>query len=618
MGTTQIAELNRRWARVPLVIGVTGHRDLLPDEEQQELLRCAFADFLRRLHEEVPNTPLVVLSALAEGADRLAAEVAVSLRGELDISVIAPLPLEQHEYERDFPHTVDDFRTLLREKIKHHFFIGMAEGNTAENVRHAEHRRQQYAALGQYVARNCQVLVAFWNGHDQQKTGGTAHVLAFKKEGIGEFLRTEKDAERCGDERVATPLEPAECGPVFHIRTPRVNDEFAMPGKPGSGEWLYPSVFHNRDKAHAYYQQIWKRIDLFNRDVNSASGAALKDIAAKRTSLLDRPDQAGLSEGQKATLHRYAVADTLAIASQTEMHSTIYRLHWSAFAALLIYDLFIHRGPFFERMLNALGETAKVVFPPLLLVAALAIFCSSIILFLRARRLQCQDKYQDYRALAEGLRVQFYWSLAGINDSVADYYLGKHRSELDWIRNAFRTWGIPMAPPAPVPPQLDLVMEWWVHKQRVYFGTRRDGKKHKRSHKRVRYLLFFAGGMAALIILTSLLQKLQVGWLNWFLMPGKEGPVQATGITLITMALVGAGLLEHYDDKMAFSEHAKQYGRMRTLFAWSEGLIESALKQDRPKRAQALIRDLGIAALEENGDWVLLHRERPLEVPYGG
>ena len=537
----------------------------------------------------------------------------------LDISVIAPLPLEPHEYERDFPRTVDYFRTLLREKIKHHFFIGMAEGNTAENVRHAEHRRQQYAALGQYVARNCQVLVAFWNGHDQQKTGGTAHVLAYKKEGIGEFLRTEKDTEHCGDERVPTPLEPAECGPVYHIHTPRVNDDYAMQGKPGTGDWLYPSVFHNRKLAHKYYQKMWERIDLFNSDVKGTSSRQLREISAKRTSLLDHQDQAGLSEGQKATLHRYAVADTLAIDSQAEMYSTIYRLHWSAFVALLIYDLFIHRQYFFQRILDAFGEAGKDAFASLLLVAALAIFCSSIVLFRRARRLQCQDKYQDYRALAEGLRVQFYWSLAGINETVAEYYLGKHRSELDWIRNAFRTWGIPVAAPAQVPPQLDLVMEWWVHKQKVYFGTRRDAKKHKRSHRRVRYLLFFAGGMAALIILASLLRLVWVSMRdNWMLWLGKEGPVQAAGITLITLALVGAGLLEHYDDKMAFSEHAKQYGRMRTLFAWSEGLIESALKQGRPKRAQALIRDLGIAALEENGDWVLLHRERPLEVPYGG
>jgi hypothetical protein len=50
------------------------------------------------------------------------------------------------------------------------------------------------------------------------------------------------------------------------------------------------------------------------------------------------------------------------------------------------------------------------------------------------------DKYQDYRALAEGMRVQFYWRLAGLKLSVADHYLRKQRSELDWICSAIRVW----------------------------------------------------------------------------------------------------------------------------------------------------------------------------------
>ena len=32
------------------------------------------------------------------------------------------------------------------------------------------------------------------------------------------------------------------------------------------------------------------------------------------------------------------------------------------------------------------------------------------------------NKYFDYRALAEGLRVQIFWRIAGLRDSVADHY----------------------------------------------------------------------------------------------------------------------------------------------------------------------------------------------------
>lgn len=40
------------------------------------------------------------------------------------------------------------------------------------------------------------------------------------------------------------------------------------------------------------------------------------------------------------------------------------------------------------------------------------------------------------RALAESLRVQFFWRLAGLPYTVSDHYLRTMRSELDWTRQA--------------------------------------------------------------------------------------------------------------------------------------------------------------------------------------
>ena len=69
-----------------------------------------------------------------------------------------------------------------------------------------------------------------------------------------------------------------------------------------------------------------------------------------------------------------------------------------------------------------------------------------VIIYIRANRGDYQNKRQDYRALAEGLRVQFFWSLAELPDSVADHYLSKQRSELDWIRKALQFWKIGAQP----------------------------------------------------------------------------------------------------------------------------------------------------------------------------
>jgi hypothetical protein len=84
------------------------------------------------------------------------------------------------------------------------------------------------------------------------------------------------------------------------------------------------------------------------------------------------------------------------------------------------------------------------------------------------------------------------------------------------------------------------------------------------------------------------------------------------------MAPLIAGLLYGYARTRALSEHAKQYGRMSPLFASAKQRLEELMTAGKYAGAQALIKDLGKEALAENGDWVLLHRARPIEVPRGG
>ena len=66
-----------------IVIGVTGHRNLL--ESELPHLRQEVRRFFEQLQADFPALPLSLLSPLAAGADQLVASVAL----ELDIPVIA-------------------------------------------------------------------------------------------------------------------------------------------------------------------------------------------------------------------------------------------------------------------------------------------------------------------------------------------------------------------------------------------------------------------------------------------------------------------------------------------------------------------------------------------------
>src|SRR6185437_8618831 len=91
-----------------IVIGVTGHRHLRAGDLPQH--RHHVRELFAHLRRRYPATPLRILTALAEGADRLVAEVALEEGHEL----LVPLPLEPADYERDFPDTVAEFHSILR------------------------------------------------------------------------------------------------------------------------------------------------------------------------------------------------------------------------------------------------------------------------------------------------------------------------------------------------------------------------------------------------------------------------------------------------------------------------------------------------------------------------
>jgi hypothetical protein len=86
----------RRRYSAPLVVGVTGHRDLVPAEMPG--IRGRVREFLMHLHGQYPDRDLVVLTPLAEGADRLVAEEALALG--LPVTVVLPMP--RALYAEDF------------------------------------------------------------------------------------------------------------------------------------------------------------------------------------------------------------------------------------------------------------------------------------------------------------------------------------------------------------------------------------------------------------------------------------------------------------------------------------------------------------------------------------
>lgn len=569
--------------QAPLVIGVTGHRDLRQDDVPH--LEQRVKSIFERLRERYGSTPLLVLSPLAEGADRLVARVGNGFGARL----VVPLPMPAALYEADFeePGSVDEFRALLARADCSFVLPPPAD---PESIRRPGPARDcRYELAGAYVVSQSQILIALWDGVESGKIGGTSAMVKLRTEGP-------RDGRECS-------LQPPELFPVYHILTPRRSNPKPA-GKPFGVREIYPPVFDRQEHGRAYYGKALRNLDQFNRHIQEEGRRLLGEAARSKRRLLGGAHGEGsLSEADALALDQYAAADALAVRYQRNTVRTHWTLHVLVFLSFLCLVFF-----------GELGE-----FRAWWLAASLILLFAALVTHRIGRRHALDNQALDYRAVAEGARVRFFWKAAGIQDSVADNYLDEQRTELDWIRNALRAWDSAVGSAAAggsedARGRLDFALKHWVEHQRHYFS--KASRENRERAERIDFCvtgavvgvlavgLGMAGAAAAGSILKSSWWELPArDWLKW--------PMIA-----IEVLLASGGLLHHFGERMAYSEHGKQYRRMEEIFRNAKAVVQDQLAANDLEAARACLRRLGQEALAENGDWVILHRERPLELPH--
>lgn len=634
---------------LPLVIGVTGHRDLVETDHASLVtaVEKAFADLRRAL----PRCPLVVLSALAEGADRLVAEVALK-QGAL---LVAVLPMPQAEYEKDFTtsKSIEDFRRLLVASTS----VITVDGH---GLVPGEPRSASYARVGVYLARYCQVLLALWDGDPTETQGGTSQVVRFK-------LRGAPPLSNLLDQSLDVP----ETGPVYHIVTPRVRGS-EIRGKPFELIKLFPPTPAGQPESSTDLSNGFDLIARFNRD-------AIKhgiDAGLDATPFSPIPDT--LPPDTQARLHNIDAYHSLAGGLSTRFQRRT-RVALRGVAILSLLALAAHQ-------FHIRGWTPHNFWLGTFIVC-LAVAYGWYWFTIKQRNYQ--NLYQDYRALAEAMRVQYFWLLAGIQDSVRDHYLRKHRGEMRWIRAAISNWSLgastAVASMTGRSKALELVLTHWVRHQLDYYTSRivPQERQHHALESWTRSLIIVSvlsfititafgvtghvnekppylnpWGAAVVLALTilgcgyAILRSRNISHTPsppgasaghgsvtpWPLAFAMTGYAALTALALylawtatdahvpdrISDALAVAGILaavtativHFYAERLGFGDHLRLYTRMRDSYARADMLLTEMIAQGREQEARSVLLELGKEALAENADWLLLHRGRPVNIPH--
>lgn len=129
-------------------------------------IREQLSKVMATIESEYPGKH-VLLSGLAEGADRLAAHVALGRNWGL----WAVLAFDRAHFEQDFPdaHAKGEFRALLASSQR--------VDEPPPGAFEAKATANAYDAVGTTLLTSSKVLIAIWDGAPSQGMGGTVEVI---------------------------------------------------------------------------------------------------------------------------------------------------------------------------------------------------------------------------------------------------------------------------------------------------------------------------------------------------------------------------------------------------------------------------------------------------------
>ncbi len=565
---------------VPLVIGVTGHRDLVPEDVPR--IRESLDTLFACLRRQYPRTPLRLLSPLAEGADRLVAQVALRHGAEL----VVPLPMPEAEYCKDFPDSVSEFEDL---KARAAIVYALPQPATAANQDadfSGSRRDECYERVGLHIVKHSQLIVALWDGVASADRGGTAHIV-----GHALSRSTLPFADDLGSTRA-----------VWHLRTPRVNGSSDRNAEARSQ--YYTACWRFSDKRNpelpfsavggnwpaAQFRNL-RSIEVFNAQALSLSSQRIQESLHK----LLPPDVSSKTVDPTGRILRAFIAADLISGKYQKLAYKLWKwIFMTAGVMILGFQSYIH-----------------IWTHSLLLLLYPAAFIAMTVAYSVLNRRRLDDRFIDARILAEALRVAIYWRLAGIRESITNQYLGRHTAAIGWIPDAILSLLTLPSPDTGFAQKHGLLVadQFWVDHQLQYYQ-----RQSLRQSKRVNLYRRFAGLLYALTLVFSICVAIYGAVVT------KPSLLRDVLILLMASGPPVAVLWIAYAEKQGWERHVREYTRNATLFAHAhEQIVDFTRSRSAAifPHIQTVLLELGKEAIWENAEWAVLHRVKPPSIPIG-
>jgi hypothetical protein len=622
--------------KIPLVIGITGHRDIL--DKHIKSLEAKVHEIYSYIIKKYPNTPIILLTPLADGADRIVAKVALS-EFQDKITVSVPLPLDEENYKKTFAKGMTNYKLAQENcdnKMIHKLEIDSIQEyndlvqkvNRQKNDYVPKHiamifdkvgyinlspqnqrlmRRKQYSIVGEYIALHSNILVAIYDDLEKEKPGGTKEIVRKKLTGDFEYFKIKNSDVTYPENGVVYSVSvskgDSECNTNYQIKKlfpDSIGKNGLLDLRKNQYNFLESLVLRLEDiitksciplsqkSKYNLYTQYHKNIECFNKEVDKNIGT----IQKKAESDIQKINRCDDKLIHKNIMMRRSAA-YLAGFYQSKMNS------------LEKYILVLIGMAIFLLVFSS--DFQSFIFTNYIQLAYILLIGIFLVLYKRFK--SYKEKTENFRALSEALRVQIAWNMANINDATALYYLSHQKDEIGWIRTAVRGINIFYIPNKETTLfDLNQVNQYWVDEQINYFGNNLNKYKSKESNSNKKinkyfYIFIFFTATFILLEITTNINMCTTGIYGLNL------------IDFIKILLIGvpATITAYLKSKQFFdgsNDILKEYTLSLFIFQRAKALLGE--KNINPKE---VIKNLGIEALRENSSWLITRRTKEYEVP---
>jgi len=610
-----------------LNIGVTGHRPNKLGNGVAAELQKETEQLLLRLYRWMDDTPhrradlyspapsrLRVISALAEGADRLVAIAALRQRCELT----AILPFARNTYCSDFAEQAsrDEFLNLLQSAST----VIELDGRYKPPAL----RDKAYGAVGLNVVRHADVLLAIWDGCDAVGHGGTAEVVNYavsSAQPVIWFVSDVGPSKRYGDRmrlllRDRSVLIGAEAE-LYRELTRALVPAFEPSGH-GSG--LNKTTRRAGSGLLAAYfaetaprWRLYRLFDLFQKAVITLGHRHPPRIVppggtATATPTVAESFVAGVEREWAAQLSEVSGAAGFADPSLSRLAG-----HYAWLDRLSTYYAGLYRTTYLINYLLAAGAVfAAATFTRIGVVFELIILVGILLLTYIGTVRNWHGRWIDYRDLAERLRAARYLRVVAgppASPSAATVRPLQGTSEAAWLNDAItRECGLPSIIFGAG--YFERVRRYLIASEvsdQIGYHHRNSERLHVFDH---RLHLISMGSFAAAIVVAVLHFAAEYPPLEEY-----AALLPVLGYASIILPSLGAALYG-IRNQGEFSRVAERSKRMeQTLKGIRDDLEQSAGTIADREALEAKVRVLAETMLSETSDWQSLFRAKPLELP---